>query len=204
MQAGASDDKIRQVPTWRESRLFSPVERDALEYAERMTITGEKVDDELFARLRGHFSEAQMVELTAAVALENFRSKFNRRWASRPRASACCAERDAAGVSADGGSPPRAVPRRRSLAAARRRHRLPAAAGAVGGVRGGRPSHPAASPGLLRPPAVPRGAGELAALRRARGGGRHPHRRAAGLAATPGADFPGRALAPDTARCCRW
>jgi len=77
MQAGASDDKIRQVPTWRESSLFSPLERDALEYAERMTVTGEKVTDELFARLRGHFSEAQMVELTAVVALENFRSKFN-------------------------------------------------------------------------------------------------------------------------------
>ena len=77
MQAGASDDKIRRVPTWRESDLFSDMERAALEYAERMTITGEKVTDELWARLRGHFSEAQMVELTAAVALENFRSKFN-------------------------------------------------------------------------------------------------------------------------------
>ena len=77
MQAGASDDKIRQVPTWRESSLFSTVERDALEYAERLTVTGDKVTDELFARLRGHFSEAQMVELTAVVALENFRSKFN-------------------------------------------------------------------------------------------------------------------------------
>ena len=77
MQAGASDDKIRQVPTWRESSLFSPVERDALEYAERLTVTGDKVTDELFARLREHFSEAQMVELTAVVALENFRSKFN-------------------------------------------------------------------------------------------------------------------------------
>ena len=77
MQAGASEDKIRQVPAWRESALFSPEERDALEYAERMTITGEKVGDELFARLRRHFTEAQTVELTAAVALENFRSKFN-------------------------------------------------------------------------------------------------------------------------------
>ena len=77
MQAGAGEDKIREVPTWRESSLFSPLERDALEYAERMTVTGEKVTDELFARLRGHFSEAQVVELTAVVALENFRSKFN-------------------------------------------------------------------------------------------------------------------------------
>jgi alkylhydroperoxidase family enzyme len=77
MQAGASDDKIRQVPTWRESGLFSELERTALEYAERMTITGEKVTDDLFERLRALLTEAQIVELTAAVALENFRSKFN-------------------------------------------------------------------------------------------------------------------------------
>jgi alkylhydroperoxidase family enzyme len=77
MQAGAEEEKIRQVPTWRESNLFSHVERAALEYAERMTITGEKVTEELWTRLRAYFSEAQMVELTAAVALENFRSKFN-------------------------------------------------------------------------------------------------------------------------------
>ena len=77
MHAGASDEKIRQVPEWRTSALFSPMERDAFEYAERMTITGEKVDDALFARLRGDFTESQIVELTAAIALENFRSKFN-------------------------------------------------------------------------------------------------------------------------------
>ena len=77
MQAGATDDKIRQVPTWRDSELFSAMEKDALEYAEKMTITGEKISDELWGRLRGHFTEAQLVELTAAVALENFRSKFN-------------------------------------------------------------------------------------------------------------------------------
>ena len=77
MHAGASEDKIRQVPGWRESALFSATERAALEYAERMTITGQRVDDELWARLLEHFTESQMVELTAAVALENFRSKFN-------------------------------------------------------------------------------------------------------------------------------
>jgi len=35
------------------------------------------VSDELFARIRAHFTEAEVVELTAAAALENFRSKFN-------------------------------------------------------------------------------------------------------------------------------
>lgn len=77
MQAGAGEEKVREVPTWRESERFSPVERAALEYAEAMTITGQRVSDELFARLRGFFDEAQIVELSAAVALENFRSKLN-------------------------------------------------------------------------------------------------------------------------------
>ena len=65
------------VPGWRDSALFSDAERLALEYTERVTVTGERVDDALFARLKAHFSERQIVELTAAIALENFRSKFN-------------------------------------------------------------------------------------------------------------------------------
>jgi alkylhydroperoxidase family enzyme len=77
MQAGASEEKVQEVPRWRDSALFSRMERDALEYAEAMTITGERVSDALHAQLREHFTEAQIVELTAAVALENFRSKFN-------------------------------------------------------------------------------------------------------------------------------
>ena len=77
MQAGADADKVREIPTWRESRRFSDAERVALEYAETTTITGQRVGDELFARLKAFYDEAQIVELTAAVALENFRSKFN-------------------------------------------------------------------------------------------------------------------------------
>jgi alkylhydroperoxidase family enzyme len=65
------------ITSWRDSALFTPAERVALEYTERVTITDQQVDDALFARLREHYSEAQIVELTAAIALENFRSKFN-------------------------------------------------------------------------------------------------------------------------------
>ncbi|MBV9017133.1 MAG: carboxymuconolactone decarboxylase family protein [Alphaproteobacteria bacterium] len=65
------------VANWRDSSLFGEAERVALDYAERMTITGQKVDDALFAQLKQHYTEAQIVELTAAIALENFRSKFN-------------------------------------------------------------------------------------------------------------------------------
>ncbi|MCC6211835.1 MAG: carboxymuconolactone decarboxylase family protein [Burkholderiales bacterium] len=69
--------KVAELGNWRESGAFGEVERLALEVAERMTHTGQKVDDALFGRLRAHFSEAQIVELAAAVALENFRSKLN-------------------------------------------------------------------------------------------------------------------------------
>ena len=69
--------KLDELANWREARAFSEAERVALECAERMTITGQRVDDELFGRLKLHFDEPQIVELTAAIALENFRSKFN-------------------------------------------------------------------------------------------------------------------------------
>ena len=71
------DQKVAQLGGWRESSAFSDLERVALEYAERITYTGQKVDDALFGQVKEHFSAPQIVELTAAIALENFRSKFN-------------------------------------------------------------------------------------------------------------------------------
>ena len=70
-------EKVAEVLSWRDSTLFSPAERLALEYTERITYTDRQVDEALFAELKKHFTEAQIVELTAAIALENFRSKFN-------------------------------------------------------------------------------------------------------------------------------
>ncbi len=70
-------EKLAEVTTWRDSTLFSEAERLALEYAERITYTDRKVDDALVVDLKNHYSDAQIVELTAAIAMENFRSKFN-------------------------------------------------------------------------------------------------------------------------------
>ena len=70
-------DKLAEVTSWRDSKLFSEAERLALEYAERITYTDQQVDDALFAKVKQHFTEPQIVELTAAIAFENFRSKFN-------------------------------------------------------------------------------------------------------------------------------
>jgi alkylhydroperoxidase family enzyme len=58
--------------------LYSDAERAALEYADRMTITGKDVDDEFFSRLRRYYDDDQIVELTAVIAWENASSKFNR------------------------------------------------------------------------------------------------------------------------------
>ncbi len=77
MENEGGAEKLGEVLAWRDSKLFSPMERVALEYAERITTTGQKVDDALFAELKKHFTEAEIVELTAAIAMENFRSKFN-------------------------------------------------------------------------------------------------------------------------------
>jgi alkylhydroperoxidase family enzyme len=71
------DEKLAAVTAWRDNPLFSEAEGIALEYAERVTYTDRQPDDALFARLKQHYTEAQIVELTAAIAFENFRSKFN-------------------------------------------------------------------------------------------------------------------------------
>ena len=77
MEGDEGEAKLQAAANWRDNEIFSAEERLALDYAERITITGQRVDDTLFAGLKARFSEAQIVELTAAVALENFRSKFN-------------------------------------------------------------------------------------------------------------------------------
>ena len=57
--------------------MFEERERVAFELAERMTMTGERVDDDLFARVLEHFSEDETVELVAIAGYENMRSKMN-------------------------------------------------------------------------------------------------------------------------------
>lgn len=75
---GVSDEKLLDVERYAESQHFDERERLALRYAERMTITTEEVDDELFGRLKGEYSDEEIIELTCTVAFENFLSKFHR------------------------------------------------------------------------------------------------------------------------------
>ena len=74
---GLDEAKVREVPRWRESDVFTPLERDVLEYAEAMSVTPPTVDDELSRRLQDALGVKAVVELTQLVALENMRSRFN-------------------------------------------------------------------------------------------------------------------------------
>jgi alkylhydroperoxidase family enzyme len=69
--------KASQVPRWRESDVFTPLERDVLEYAEAMTNTPPTVTDDLHARLLGRLGPAAMVELTAIIAAANMMTRAN-------------------------------------------------------------------------------------------------------------------------------
>ena len=69
--------KASQVPRWRESDVFTPLEREVLEYAEAMTNTPPTVTDELSARLLEQLGPAELVELTACIAFANLTTRSN-------------------------------------------------------------------------------------------------------------------------------
>ncbi len=72
-----TDEEIREVPNWEHSKILSEREKTAIEYAEEMSKTPVRVSDELFERLCKFFNQKQIVELTASIAYENYRARFN-------------------------------------------------------------------------------------------------------------------------------
>jgi len=69
--------KAREVPRWRDSAVFTPLERAVLGYAEAMTHTPPSVTDDMVAGLLEQLGAAAMVELTAFIALANMNSRGN-------------------------------------------------------------------------------------------------------------------------------
>jgi alkylhydroperoxidase family enzyme len=76
-QSGVSREKIEALPNYRSSALFSETEKLVLECADAMTQTPVEVPETVFAKLREKFAEAQLVELTATLAWENYRARFD-------------------------------------------------------------------------------------------------------------------------------
>ena len=77
MNHGVPSAKLRAVPNWRQSDLFTDLERLVMEYAEAMSATPPGVTDEMAGQLSRHLSEAELVELTAIISVENLRARMN-------------------------------------------------------------------------------------------------------------------------------
>lgn len=76
-EAGITEAQLLAMPHYRESGEFDGLEKLVLDYASAISRTPAQVSDELFAALRAHFDERQLVELTNVIALENMRARFN-------------------------------------------------------------------------------------------------------------------------------
>lgn len=74
---GLDAAKVRQVPVWRDSAVFTPLEREVMAYAEAMSVTPLEVTDEMVSSLHEQLGSAALVELTEMISVENMRSRTN-------------------------------------------------------------------------------------------------------------------------------
>ena len=74
---GLDEAKASEVPRWRESTVFSSLERDVMEYAEAMSETPPRVTDEMFAGLLEQLGAPAMIELTTLVGFANMTTRGN-------------------------------------------------------------------------------------------------------------------------------
>jgi len=77
LRTSLSVHRHKELARYRESAAFSEREKLALEYADAMTAQPMTVTDELVERVRAHVDDAELVELTYLVALENLRARTN-------------------------------------------------------------------------------------------------------------------------------
>ena len=73
-----TEAQIHGLAHYRDSDAFSELEKAVLDYAVALSRTPANASDELVKRLREELSDQQLVELTANIAWENFRARFNR------------------------------------------------------------------------------------------------------------------------------
>ena len=75
--AGVTEAQLRALADYRTSSRFSELERLVLDYAVAMTAMPVDVPEAMFTALRRHFNDEQMIELTATIAWENYRARFD-------------------------------------------------------------------------------------------------------------------------------
>ena len=74
---GLDEEKVHDVPRWRDSVAYNPVERRVLAYAEAVSGDVDDVTDDMVEQLRRDLGDPALVELTMMVAVENSRARFN-------------------------------------------------------------------------------------------------------------------------------
>jgi AhpD family alkylhydroperoxidase len=77
LKRGVTEEQLSTIAEYESSALFTERTKAALAYAEGMTRSDLGVDDALFARLKDHFDDDAIIELTAIIAYQNMSSKFN-------------------------------------------------------------------------------------------------------------------------------
>ena len=74
---GVTDEQLCALPDYEHSSLFSEEERAVLRYADAMTRTPVRVPDAVFEALKARYTDRQILEMTAAIAWENYRARFD-------------------------------------------------------------------------------------------------------------------------------
>jgi alkylhydroperoxidase family enzyme len=77
LRTGVADEKLEAVWGYRSSPLFSEAERAAIDFAIAAAAQPNAVTDELFDEMKKHWSEGQIVEITALIAYFGFMNRFN-------------------------------------------------------------------------------------------------------------------------------
>ena len=77
LERSQSREKVINLQHWKTSSQYTEVEKLSLEYAETMTLNSTPVSDALFSKLREHFSNEALVELTGVIAYQNLSARFN-------------------------------------------------------------------------------------------------------------------------------
>lgn len=77
LKRGGPEKKLADLDRFRESPNFTEKEKVALEYAEAITYSDRQVTDDLFKKVKKHFTDDEIVDLTGLIAFQNLSSKFN-------------------------------------------------------------------------------------------------------------------------------
>ena len=85
VRKGVSAEKLTDILRYRDSPRYSERERAALDFCERITRDDLDVSEECLTRLREHFTEPEVVELTFIIGYQTFASKFAKAWRLAPQ-----------------------------------------------------------------------------------------------------------------------